>query len=57
MKNSKHIHLISSTLKTVASEDLIVSENELNNLVDKKIEELIDEKKEKNKKPPKKNTK
>lgn len=49
MRNSKNIHLISSTLKTIASEDLIISENELNNLDDIKIEELInnEEKEEK----------
>lgn len=49
MKNSKHIHLISSTLKTVASDDLIISQSEINNLDDKKIEELLDEEEKKQK--------
>jgi len=49
MKNSKHIHLISSTLKTVASDDLIISQSEINNLDDKKIEELINEEEKKQK--------
>lgn len=53
MRNSKNIHLISSTLKTIASEDLIISENELNNLDDIKIEELLNNE-EKQEKPAEK---
>jgi len=47
MKNSKNIHTISSTLKTVASENL-VTEAELQNLDDKPLEELLNEQKQEN---------
>jgi hypothetical protein len=43
MKNSKNIHIISSTLKTVASENL-VSEQELANANDQPLKELLNEK-------------
>jgi hypothetical protein len=44
MKNSKNIHIISSTLKTVASENL-VTENEILNAKDRPLEEVLNEKK------------
>lgn len=46
MKNFKHIHTISSTLKTVASENL-VTEDEILNAKDKPLEEVLNDKKEK----------
>lgn len=45
MRNSKNIHIISSTLKTVASENLSV-EDELTNAKDKPLEEVLNEEKE-----------
>jgi|LakMenE27Jul10ns_1017307.scaffolds.fasta_scaffold00281_7 hypothetical protein len=43
MKNSKHIHTISSTLKTVASENL-VTEEEIANAEDKPLKEILNDK-------------
>lgn len=45
MKISKNIHIISSTLKTVASEN-IVTEQELANANDKPLKELLNEEEE-----------
>ena len=45
MKTSNHIHTISSTLKTVASENL-ATENEILNAKDRPLEEVLNEKKE-----------
>lgn len=45
MKISKNIHTISSTLKTIASEN-IVTEQELANANDKPLKELLNEEKE-----------
>jgi hypothetical protein len=47
MKISKNIHTISSTLKTVAGEN-IVTEQELANANDKPLKELFNEEKETN---------
>jgi hypothetical protein len=44
MKNSKNVHIISSTLKTVASENL-VTENEILNAKDRPLEEVLNDKK------------
>lgn len=44
MKTSKHIHTISSTLKTVASENL-VTQDEIANAEDKPLEEVLNEQK------------
>lgn len=52
MSNSKHIHIISSTLKTVASANLVTSE-ELANSSDKPLQELLDDKKESEQNPKK----
>jgi hypothetical protein len=46
MKNSKNPTIISSTLKTVASENL-VTEEELTNAKDKPLEEVLNDQKEK----------
>lgn len=43
MKNSKHIHTISSTLKTVASENL-VTEEEIANAEDKPLKDILNDK-------------
>ena len=48
MKNSKHIHIISSTLKTIASENL-VTQDEITNAEDKPLEEIFNEQKTKEK--------
>lgn len=45
MKNSKCLHTISSTLKTVASENL-VTEDEILNAKDRPLEEVLNDKKE-----------
>jgi hypothetical protein len=44
MKNSKHVHTISSILKTVASENL-VTEDEILNAKDKPLEKVLNDKK------------
>jgi len=49
MKNSKNIHTISSTLKTVASENLFI-EDEILNAKDKPLQEILNEKEEANSK-------
>jgi len=46
MKNSKNPTIISSTLKTVASENL-VTEDEILNAKDKPLEEVLNDQKEK----------
>jgi hypothetical protein len=45
MKNSQNIHIISSTLKVIASENLSI-EDEIVNAKDKPLEEVLNEKKE-----------
>lgn len=41
MNNPKYVHAISSTLKTVASSNL-VTEDELNNTTDKPLAEILE---------------
>jgi hypothetical protein len=43
MKNSKNTHIISSTLKTVANENLFI-EDEILNAKDKPLQEVLNEK-------------
>jgi hypothetical protein len=52
MKNSKNVHIISSTLKTVASENL-VTEDEILNAKDKPLEKVFNDKKTNKDKPEK----
>jgi hypothetical protein len=49
MKNSKNPTIISSTLKTIASENL-VTEDEILNAKDKPLEEVLNDQKEKDQK-------
>lgn len=47
MKNPKNVHIISSTLRTIASENL-VTEDEILNAQDKPLQEILNEVEEKN---------
>lgn len=42
MKNPKNVHIISSTLRTIASENL-VTEDEILNAQDKPLQEILNE--------------
>jgi hypothetical protein len=48
MKNPKNVHIISSTLRTIASENL-VTEDEILNAQDKPLQEILNEVEKKNK--------
>lgn len=47
MKNPKNVHIISSTLRTIASENL-VTEDEILNAQDKPLQEILNEIQEEN---------